>query len=292
MHCQVRWAGSMVACMKGLQRSFWNRWWVVVCCVLLAPGAGWAEQASTSANSAFDLYAKQVEARLGQQRKAADDRAIHNGSSAVRLGSGVLGAEVEARLRRGEMVIEQLSSSSGKVERGAMLHHWRGTAFVPGSRAEDFVWLMQDFPDYPRHYAPQIVRSEVLGRDGNQFSVRLRVKQHHVLTVVMDTTYDVRFGNGYSESRSTEVEEIEDAGTKHERKLTGAEQHGYLWRLNSYWSYAERDGGLYIQIESVSLTRDVPHGLGWIVGPFVQSIPRESLEFTLGRTRDALRKTR
>jgi hypothetical protein len=121
------------------------------------------------------------------------------------------------------------------------------------------------------------------------------VRQHHVLTVVMDTSYDVVFGrldarHGYSASRSTRSAEIEGAGTAHERELRADEEHGFLWRLNSYWSYAEADGGLYMQIESVSLTRDIPRGLSWIVGPFVQSIPRESLEFTLSATRNALRE--
>ena len=63
-----------------------------------------------------------------------------------------------------------------------------------------------------------------------------------------------------------------------------------MWRLNTYWSYEERDGGLYLQIESVSLSRSIPTGLGWAIGPFVESVPRESLEFTLHKTCEALKK--
>jgi hypothetical protein len=63
-----------------------------------------------------------------------------------------------------------------------------------------------------------------------------------------------------------------------------------LWRINTYWTYEERDGGLFIQIESVSLTRSVPVGLGWVIEPFVESIPRESLEFTLRAACTALRR--
>jgi len=123
----------------------------------------------------------------------------------------------------------------------------------------------------------------------------MRVEQKHVLTVVMDTTYDVTFGrldtqHGYSVSRSTKIAEIESPGTAKERALSPAEEHGYMWRLNTYWSYEERDGGLYIQIESISLTRSIPTGLGWLIGPFIESIPRESLAFTLRSTRDALKK--
>jgi hypothetical protein len=60
--------------------------------------------------------------------------------------------------------------------------------------------------------------------------------------------------------------------------------------MNTYWSCEERDGGLYIEIESVSLSRSIPVGLGWAIGPFIESVPRDSLEFTLRATRDALKK--
>jgi hypothetical protein len=36
------------------------------------------------------------------------------------------------------------------------------------------------------------------------------------------------------------------------------------------------------------LTRGIPTGFGWIVGPFVTSIPKESLTFTLETTRKQL----
>ncbi len=102
----------------------------------------------------------------------------------------------------------------------------------------------------------------------------------------MDTAYDITFGrrdgqHGYSMARSTEISEIKSPGTSDERALKPEEQRGFLWRMNTYWSYEEKDGGLYMQIESVTLTRSIPTGLAWIIGQFVESIPRESLEFTL-----------
>jgi hypothetical protein len=123
----------------------------------------------------------------------------------------------------------------------------------------------------------------------------MRVRQRHVITVVLDTTYDINFGRldarrGYSTSRSTRISEIDAPGTGNEHALTPNEEHGFLWRLNTYWSYEERDGGLYMQIESVSLTRAIPTGLGWAIGPFVESVPRESLEFTLQSLCKALRR--
>ena len=123
----------------------------------------------------------------------------------------------------------------------------------------------------------------------------MRVKRTHVLRVVLDATYAVSFGrfdqyNTYSIPRSTRITEMEAAGTSRERAFPAGEEHGFLWRQNTYWSYQEGDCGLYVELESMSLSRSIAKGLGWAVHPFVQSVPQESLEFTLGSECHAVRK--
>jgi hypothetical protein len=154
---------------------------------------------------------------------------------------------------------------------------------------------MRDFESYPLHFSPQVLEAKTIARDGDHLQAWMRMRQRHVITVVMDSRYDITYGHmdarhGYSLSRSTEMDEIERAGTPKERRLSGDEEHGFLWRLNTYWSFEERDGGLYLQVEVVSLTRSVPRGLGWVIGPYVESVPRESLEFTLRSAVGSLRK--
>lgn len=245
---------------------------------------GWAGLAvaepSPAANAAFHNYAGTLEARLDRQHRSP---------------AAFLAPEDTARLRRGEVIIEQLTPADGGGMEGALLHDWRGSAFVPGATAAGFERLLANFESYPRVFAPQVMRAAVLRRQGDEAEVTLRVRQKHVITVVLDTTYDVRFGrldaqHGFSTSRSTKINEIDGAGTGHEHALAAGEEHGFLWGLNSYWSYAETDGGLYLQIESVSLTRSIPTGLEWVIGPYIKSIPRESLEFTLRAACAALRK--
>jgi len=201
----------------------------------------------------------------------------------------------DARLRGGELIIEQLTPATGADLPGAMLHHWRGTAFAAGAKAADFEGLMRNFNAYPQRFSPQVLQAKLLTQHEDRLQAEMRVRQRHVITVVMDTTYDIIYGrldakHGYSISRSMRISEIGSPGTGEERVLNSDEEHGFLWRLNTYWSYEERDGGLYIQVESISLTRSIPHGLGWAVRPFVESVPRESLEFTLRSTCNALRK--
>jgi hypothetical protein len=240
-----------------------------------------------AATTSFNSYIVVVESRLAQQHRST------NGFQAV-AGSS---AQNDDRLRSGELIIEKLAPAAPVGFPGAMLHHWRGTAFAPGAKAEDFEHLMRNFGAYPQYYAPQVLQSKIQLQQGDHYQVLMRVRQKHVLTVVMDTTYDVNFARmdskrGFSISRSSRISEIEAAGTSKERALTPGDDHGFLWRLNTYWSYEERDGGLYMQIESVSLTRAIPTGLGWAIGPFVESVPRESLEFTLRSTCNALKKVR
>lgn len=233
-----------------------------------------------AAIAGFNTDIGKVERRLAEQHRES--------------GAFVVPADF-VRLRRGEPIIERITASAGADLPGAMLHDWCGTAFVPNARAADFERLLRDFNTYPRYFSSQVLEAKVLGHEGDRYQMQMRVRQKHVITVVLDTTYDVTFGrldaqHGYSISRSTQVSEIESPGTAHERALTSSEEHGFLWRLNTYWTWEEREGGLVIQIESVSLTRSIPTGLGWLVRPFVESVPRESLEFTLRSACNALRK--
>jgi len=238
---------------------------------------------TASAVSAFNAYVAKVESRLAQQHQ----------SKTAFLAPEASAQQNEIHLHRGEFAVEQLTPDTGTVLSGALLHHWRGTTFVAGAKAADFERLLKNFNAYPEHFSPEVLQAKVLAQNGDHFHVLIRVRQHHVITVVMDTTYDVSFQQldaqrGYSISKSIRISEIDNSGSINERVLNSNEEHGFLWRLNTYWSYEERDGGLYIQIESISLTRSIPTGLGWVVRPFVESVPRESMAFTLRSTCNAL----
>jgi hypothetical protein len=114
-----------------------------------------------------------------------------------------------------------------------------------------------------------------------------------VITVVVNSEHDAQFmreGADRASSRihSTRIAEVENAGTPDEREKPVGRDGGYLWRLNSYWRFLERDNGVYIECESITLTRGIPFGLAWAVSPFVTSIPKETLAFTLENTRKTL----
>ena len=171
--------------------------------IFLAASTWVAAEASASGDRGFQFVCRQSGGAAG---RAAPGK--------LRAGDGFLAAEDFARLRRSELIIEQLTPASGAELPGALLHDWRGTAFVPGAKAADFERLMRNFNAYPQRYAPEVLTAKVLAQQGDQYQVTMRVRQKHILTVVMDTAYDVAFGRldaqrGYSISRSTKIREID-----------------------------------------------------------------------------------
>jgi hypothetical protein len=237
---------------------------------------------STEATAAFTAYVQALESKLAKQHQSAESFLPP------------FSAQNQKQLHQGDLIIDPVTPEGGASLPGAMLHDWRGTAFAAGAKGADFERLMKDVGAYPQRFAPQVLSARVLAQQGDHLQITMRVRQHHVITVVLDTDYDINFGrldgqHGYSTSRSIKISEIASPGDG-EHALGPDEEHGFLWRLNTYWTYEERDGGLYMQIESVSLTRSIPTGLKWLVQPFVEKVPRDSLEFTLEAVCKALRK--
>lgn len=201
-----------------------------------------------------------------------------------------------AQLRSGEVItdrLQTLENSRPMAVPGGLIHHWYGAAFVKGATLQKTLAFLQDYDHQDKYYAPDVQRSKLLLRNGDDFKIFLRLRKHKIVTVLLNTEYDVKYmmldpSRSTSTARSTRIAEVEDTD-----KPDGAEKpvgngSGYLWRLYSYWHFYERDGGVYIQLEAISLTRGIPTGFGWLVLPFVSSIPKESLTFTLTHTRDAL----
>lgn len=204
--------------------------------------------------------------------------------------------ETLATRGRGELFIEPVVTREQGKEidvPGGLIHHWVGAVFIPGATVDQAVALLQDYDRHARIYSPTVERSKVLARDGDRFKVYLRFMMKKVITVVVNSEHEARFkreGPDRARSRivSTRIAEVEDPGTPSEREQPVGRDGGYLWRLNTYWRFLQRDGGVYVECESITLTRGIPAGFGWLIRPFVTSIPRESLTFTLERTRAQL----
>lgn len=177
----------------------------------------------------------------------------------------------------------------------ALIHDWLGAVFVPGARVEDGLAVLRDVPRYPEVYSGDILLARLVSGGANRRRVLFRVVKKKVITVVLETEYEVEDhfpapGRAQMWSRSVRVAEVEDAGKPSEKVKPPDTGWGFLWRLNSYWHLEERDGGLLMECRAISLTRDVPAALGWIIKPMVTSLPREALAGTLVKTRAAVER--
>jgi len=195
-------------------------------------------------------------------------------------------------IREGKILAEP-SGESGDVEiPDGLIHDWTGAVFVPGATLAQTLRLVEDYDHHKNIYQPEVIESRILSRHDHNFHVFLRLLKKQVLTVVLNTEHDVRYTRlddrrWYSQSATTRIAEVQDPGPN-EHELPVGNDHGFLWRLNSFWKFEERDGGVYLECRAISLTRDVPTGLGWLINPIIRALPRESLANTLRETRQAL----
>jgi hypothetical protein len=239
---------------------------------------------------AFSDYVRLTEARNGGELK--------RGTSLLWVDGLTEAERVRAyeALRRGEVEMRKLETlRDGAPIRcpNGMIHHWVGLAFIPGAKLQDVLAVLQDYNQHAVYYAPDVERSRIEARDGDRFQVFLRFRRHKVVTVVLDTKHDVQYFHdsttqAHSRSSAIRIAQVENAGKSDEREKPPGDDDGFLWRMETWWRMVEADGGVYVQSEVASLTRDIPAGLGWLVGPFVTSIPKESLAFTLEATRKAV----
>jgi hypothetical protein len=204
----------------------------------------------------------------------------------------------EAELRKGGVVIERLQTlDNGNPipAPGGIIHHWIGTVFVPGATLAQTLAFMEDYDHKVEYFKPDIVRSKILRHEGDDYFVLLRFYQKKIITTVIDTDQQVHYHivdktHAWSRSSATRVQEVDNAGRSDERLEPEGHDRGFVWKLNTFWRFEEKDGGTYLECQAISLSRDIPTGLGWVVGSFVSSVPRESLTFTLTTARSALEK--
>lgn len=263
---------------------------VVLLAAALAVPRCQAERLSAQTQEAFDRYVQASELRMSEEiaRKTAflwiDSLPQPKRNQA------------DAELMNGQMLLQQDLSGGQSATipvSGGLIHDWTGIVFLPGVSISEVISVLQDYDQAARHYIPQVVKSKLLQHSGDDFRVFLRLKQVHVITVVLDTEYQVHYSfldpaHVISRSCSIRIAEVQNASEPQEHEMPVGNDDGFLWRLCSYWRLYQTHQGVYIQCRAISLTRNVPIGLGWLVQPFLETIPRDSLRFTLESTRNAL----
>jgi len=255
-------------------------------------GAGEPEPAKLkdATAAAFDRYLKLTEARNAAELQGGTNLFWIDGWPAEQR------AEAYAALKRGEVKMQKLEMrDNGKLVScpSGLIHHWVGVVFIPQAKLDEVLGMLEDYDHHSIYFAPDVERSKIESRNGDHFRVFLRFRRHKVITVVLNTEHEIDYfrdtpERAHSRSSAVRIAEVENAGKSDEREKPPGDDGGYLWRMETWWRMEERDGGVYVQSEVVSLTRNIPAMLNWLIGPFVTSIPKETLTATLQATRKAV----
>jgi len=202
--------------------------------------------------------------------------------------------DTEKRVLGKETVIHASTGNDGKEMPGnGLLHDWVGAVFVPNRKVEEVVSVLRNTEERKKHYA-EVSDSKLLSRNGDRQKTMLRLKKKKYIAVFLDVEYDEHYRNldahrWHMRSICTRIAEVADAGKNNERELPPGNDHGFLWRMWTDYRFEQTNGGVVFECHSITLSRDTPAALGWIVRPLIRSIPVDSLRSVLESTRDALR---
>jgi len=201
------------------------------------------------------------------------------------------------RVRDGEILVSSVGKQNPKPVDSGLIHDWMGAAFLPGASIEDVLSAVRDYGNYKEYYKPTVVDSKLLSRDGpcEKYSMRV-VNKETVAETALDMEYETCYSKiddrrWYSVTRTTRVQEIRHHGRPNEQELPPDHGTGFIWRLYSVARFEQRDGGTYVEVEAIALSRDIPAALRWVVNPIVRRVSRNSMLISLQETRDAVHLT-
>lgn len=275
---------------RGQVQGLAGRWlwgWVII--LLSAPLGASCLAAAYPASSlrpdtirAFEKYVAATEARSGKSVAQADFFWLDELTKQKK-------EEAYERLKSGKVELRHVSreeAGQNSAIPGGIIHDWQGMIFIPGAKLDEVLNLLQDYDHHATYYAPDVERAKIEAHDGDHFRVFMRFRRKKIITVVLNTEQEITYyrdspTRAHSRSSAIRIAEVQNAGTPQEKEKTPGDDNGFMWRLETWWRMEERDGGVYVQNEVVSLTRDIPAVLAWMIEPFLTSIPKESLEFTM-----------
>jgi hypothetical protein len=257
--------------------------WVLLALVGSVRPAAAAEPTRATLD-AWDRYVEKVEARRARER-ADGSRFLAGDFDATRP------ADFERRLRAHDMVIVDVGGSPQAAGEGT-ISHWRGVAFIAGVSLDEM--LETAAVRGPRVNFPKedVLAHRVLARQGNVVDLYLKLQRKAIVTAAYNTEHRITVDRldarrGESRSIATRIAELQEQGTPRERERSEGEDRGFLWRLNSYWRYQAVEGGLIVELESVTLSRNVPWAIRAIATPLINRIARESMQRSLAALRDS-----
>jgi len=191
--------------------------------------------------------------------------------------------------------VAPVSARNPKKVPGGLIHHWIGAAFLPDTKLADILQVTRDYDRYKQFYRPFVIESKTVVRSDpdDRFSMLL-MNTSLFPKSALDADYratavrldDHRF---YTVSETMRVQEVDDYGQPGEHRVPEGEGRGYIWKLFSISRLEQRDGGVYVEVEAVALSRDIPAMVRLVVEPIVRRISRNSMLLSIKQTEQAVR---
>jgi hypothetical protein len=201
------------------------------------------------------------------------------------------------RVRDGEILVSSSEKENPKPVASGLIHDWVGAAFFPNASIKDVLSTARDYSNYKEYYKATVVDSGLLGSDGpcEKYSMRV-VNKEVVAETALDMEYETCYfkiddRRWYSTTHTTRVQEVRHYGHPDEQDLPPDHGSGYIWRLYSVARFEQRDGGTYVEVEAIALSRDIPTALRWMVNPIVRRVSRNSMLVSLQQMKEAVRMT-
>jgi putative flippase GtrA len=197
-------------------------------------------------------------------------------------------------LMAGEVLVtdmKTLDSNGCKLDvASGMVHHWSGAVFIPNVTVEEVMARVSD-PNQEDTKQQDVLASEVLERGPGYLKIYLKLQRKKFVTVTFNTEHLVQYQwhgeeRASSSSATTRIAEVTDVGEPTESEKPEGNDSGFLWRLNSYWRYEQVNGGVIVELESLSLSRTVPMILKPVVSPLIRSAAKGSVDRTLSSMRE------
>jgi hypothetical protein len=241
--------------------------------------------------AAFDRYIAATEARMDDDVRTNQFLFVDRLPDSERR-------EAYDQLRQGQVYIQEVRTleKQGRIRvPNGLIHHWVGVIFIPEATLSETIAVLQDYDHQPEIYNPDVRKSKLIEHNGNKSKIFEQYFNKSIITVVLNVEFDVsdtQFGNTRHQTaaRSTRISEVANPGTPGEHDRSSDESYGYMWRLNSYWRFEEKNGGVYVQDETIELSRTVPAIFAWIINPLTKSVPRDILNRDMADARTAVTK--
>jgi hypothetical protein len=170
----------------------------------------------------------------------------------------------------------------------------RPTIYIPNVSIDDVLSTVRDYDQYKQFYGPVVVSSRGSQNPNldDRFSMVLMNKSVFSKSA-LDSDYKSTYvkldaKRWYSISQTTRIQEVEHYGEEKAQALPVDQGTGLIWRLMSITRFEERDGGVYVEVEAIALSRDIPGSLRWIVTPIVKRVSKSSLTTSLTQTERAV----